>query len=1065
MAETGSAHVEQRIQSKVERRALLEWLALQRANPAGQVSTADFARLVLAATSVPTASDEPALIDLLDVPRESRAFVGACLIRLLVCRSDALDDSVEVKHRILSSIDKLLAAPDFVRLGYDPQLPTHQRIDKLVELVLAAEADLEEALTHMTSVPQILHQRGAYSRAMNASMAKLAIRPLLTDAAVVSSQTVFESIVRYEDARPAEMRSEYERTKNVIANFLNSIDPGELDGRLLRPLGDRALAALDEAFMHTAQSKPGVLTVTSTEKKYPLNEVGRVLDVALAATNSGEGTALDATLTLVDAENISLDLAELPLGNVDPGTIVVPIRAETVAQSSFAMILGSVRWRNADGTRAGADFNIEIAGWDREVDWSGLDNANPYGLEPVESEEQLVGRDSELAELQGLAEASPIGNAYVYGQKRVGKTSIIKTLASTLEAEHGHPHCVIYLEGGDYVAADASATIANLGSAIAKRVLRYGGDRLSGIAIPEFRGTLSPLGEFLEDARARIPDLLVHILLDEFDELPLELYQKGQPGDSFFLSMRSLSSKPYVGFVLVGGEKMEFILANHGQQFNKFDRFRIDYFSRITHWQAFRDLVRRPVQTWLEITEDALISLYELSAGHPYFTKLVCREILRLSRERRDSHVTVQEVGSAATLASERAGVATFQHFWDDGIFQTGPQREEISLRRRKVLLGLANCLRQNRDLTAVNIGAEAARYGCDPLGVETDLNEFERRRVLNKVDGSYSCGVRLFAQWLRDHGAQEIITETTDPGAFAVAQAREARDYVRPDELEKLVASWDIYRGRVITAQDTRSWLDQFGGSFIDQRLMFRILQAVRFVRRDDQRRLLRDAHGIVQRALAGQGKVHHRTGQQRKTGHLIVSYLDGPARSGAVCARWYADENAIFNDNVVERQILAKVLPQFPALNGLVFVDDFVGTGSQASGDLRGLAVDVREELARRELPVFLISLLGFDSGVDSVRRAAVSVGLDINIHLCETLTAADRCFSEESSTFPDQAERQRAHQIVFELGNRLDKRQPLGHCDSQALVVFSEGCPNNTLPILWKEHSSWVPLFPRG
>lgn len=38
------------------------------------------------------------------------------------------------------------------------------------------------------------------------------------------------------------------------------------------------------------------------------------------------------------------------------------------------------------------------------------------------------------------------------------------------------------------------------------------------------------------------------------------------------------------------------------------------------------------------------------------------------------------------------------------------------------------------------------------------------------------------------------------------------------------------------------------------------------------------------------------------------------------------------------------------------------------------------------------------------------------------------------------------------------------PLGHNNSQALIVFSHSTPNNTLPIIWSSKKKWHPIFPR-
>lgn len=60
-------------------------------------------------------------------------------------------------------------------------------------------------------------------------------------------------------------------------------------------------------------------------------------------------------------------------------------------------------------------------------------------------------------------------------------------------------------------------------------------------------------------------------------------------------------------------------------------------------------------------------------------------------------------------------------------------------------------------------------------------------------------------------------------------------------------------------------------------------------------------------------------------------------------------------------------------------------------------------------------------------------------------------------------------KARKIAETIGASLEKRHPLGWEDSEALVVFPDNTPNNTLPILWKagakvDGKEWHPLFPR-
>ena len=87
-----------------------------------------------------------------------------------------------------------------------------------------------------------------------------------------------------------------------------------------------------------------------------------------------------------------------------------------------------------------------------------------------------------------------------------------------------------------------------------------------------------------------------------------------------------------------------------------------------------------------------------------------------------------------------------------------------------------------------------------------------------------------------------------------------------------------------------TWAWLEQFGKKS-DQRLMFRTLQHLHFYSEDEVRNGMKVALGIAVRGLVE--RVSHK--QVKRWQSLVVSYLDGPGKSGARFAKLFIDENGM--------------------------------------------------------------------------------------------------------------------------------------------------------------------------
>jgi hypothetical protein len=355
-------------------------------------------------------------------------------------------------------------------------------------------------------------------------------------------------------------------------------------------------------------------------------------------------------------------------------------------------------------------------------------------------------------------------------------------------------------------------------------------------------------------------------------------------------------------------------------------------------------------------------------------------------------------------------------------------------------------------------VAKECEAFDVSAAAVASDLAEFTRRQVLVLRGAAYSCKVPFFEGWLVEYGVSELLTAFLAWDEVEQVRARERSLFVRSEEVLELVARWGNYRGLRVTEERVRAWLNQFPND-ADRRLMFQLLQAIRFYPHDVIRQKLAEAHGIVRRGVS-QALEEGR----RKRGEFVVSYLDSIGKSGASYARLYAEENAIYFENILEKGKLEGLGERFPRAQALVFVDDFVGTGGTLAGALRELAAARPELVNGSAISTYVVAVCAFTEGLARIERTIRELRLKVQVRACDVLDASDRCFDASSSAFPDPGERSRAREVAQSYGRRLVKNASLGYGDGEALVVFEQSIPNNCPPILWKTSGSWTPLFPR-
>lgn len=804
-------------------------------------------------------------------------------------------------------------------------------------------------------------------------------------------------------------------------------------------------------------------------KRYPLHETAREIQIRVPLRNVGPGLAIDVRAEIsITAEGVALQTPKVVLGDVSHGDFSLPFDAMVIEPTADFEAVVMVDWGEAGSdARESAMYTFKVAAQAADIDWSSLEYWHPYSTDAAEGD-RFIGRGEIVRDLASRLLRDPMEPFYITGQKRIGKTSL--ALASTAFAESHTRQREIhstYILWGQIAYADAKVSLAEFGRAIESLVVRQ---LPVGVVPPKcvFDGSLAPLMRLAEVARRNVPDKHFVVIIDEFDEIHQDLFLQGSLAETFFANLRALATAKNICLILVGGENMPFLMERQGEKLNKFTRKNLNYFSRASEWDDFQNLIRRPSCEVVQWHDSAISAIFNETNGNPYFTNLLCSRVLREAVRLRDTDVAAEEVRDALEVEISSLDANSFAHLWHDGIFKPLAEREPDILRRRRVLVALARCARKQLPLTTSNLSENKGLSNLNDSEIGPTLNEFQRRGVLSEDDGVYRFTLPIFERWLSQYGLSIIQPDAVSEELASIAQAQEDSAFIQSEEVAALARKWPTYQGRHIGSDEIRAWYQQVEG-FRDQRLLFRLLQSVRFITEDEIREKCRTLYIQLRKQL---NEFVRRSLMDRRS-DILITYLDGHGKSGEYISSLFAEENKIAVANICSSEKVAARLESASEagkpISAVIVVDDVAATGRTLADSVLAFALSNGEAFLKFEAKLFICALYSTRDASDFIGRKLSSLELSYgDFRIGEVLGSAINAFSLDSTVWATPDDRERAKALVTNLGARIYKSQPLGHGGLGLLLVFPTTVPNNSLPIL---HSSskggvkrWTPLFLR-
>jgi hypothetical protein len=232
-----------------------------------------------------------------------------------------------------------------------------------------------------------------------------------------------------------------------------------------------------------------------------------------------------------------------------------------------------------------------------------------------------------------------------------------------------------------------------------------------------------------------------HLLLmfDEFEELQKRV-EDGKLDAEVFPFLRNLMQhEEPLDFVFAGTHKLEELGAEYWSIL-----FNIASYKKITflsHDDAQR-LITDPVKPHLEYDPLAIERIIGVTGGHPYFTQVVCHELVSYHNETQRSYLTANDVVEVLDRIVER-GEAHFKFIW-----------AEAAANERAVLLALSDVLANAETASADDVREQLDKCAACPteIPVLQVLDRLEMADILTRSgprSNLYRFKIDLIRRWI----------------------------------------------------------------------------------------------------------------------------------------------------------------------------------------------------------------------------------------------------------------------------------------------------------------------------
>lgn len=356
---------------------------------------------------------------------------------------------------------------------------------------------------------------------------------------------------------------------------------------------------------------------------------------------------------------------------------------------------------------------------------------NPYVVgSPLDAQQMtFIGRQEISLQLEELLRKPACPPLLLYGQRRMGKTSLLYNLPRLL------PQAVLPLQVDIQGLPAQANNVAEFFTALSREMRRSALHR-RGLELPTFQleeNAFFAFDQWLNQLERHVADSKFLLMLDEFISLDDAFDQRRLDRQQLLGFLRhQLQHRPRLKVMLAGSLLPEEMPAWTSYLINA-RSIQVGYLSQSQVYQ----LAEQPIPDFsLQYQANARQEIWRLTRGHPALVQLLCHEVVHFKNQQPQAQRFVAEVKDIN--AASRRAIKNMQMYFED-IFALPGQ----AFLRQLALLGQEGELRRQ----------DFPQYAGNEVELDDALRLLTRREILRQTSpDSYAFQVELI------RGAYELL-------------------------------------------------------------------------------------------------------------------------------------------------------------------------------------------------------------------------------------------------------------------------------------------------------------------